>query len=86
MCPTGRSWLKIPHQRINKLRRDIKHAFGQGYLKARFLARICGQCASFTKVIAPTKLLLQNLYRLLQQRASWEDVLVLDNSSISDFN
>ena len=84
--PTGRPWLKILHQRINKLRCDIKRALGQGYLKARFLAQICGQCVSFTKAIVPTKLLLQNLNRLLQQRASWEDVLVFDNSSICDLN
>ena len=79
-------WISIPRDRVYKLKRDIKRVLEKGSSSARFIARICGQCISFTKAIIPTKLLLRNLYRLLSSRQSWSDTLQLDNSSINDLN
>ena len=84
--PDNVPWIKIPARRISKLNRDIKRVLSGGYVKARFLARICGQCISFTKAILPTKLLLRDLYRLLRSRSSWSDVLKLNDASIKELN
>ena len=79
-------WISIPKARIYKLKRDINRVLAKGYASARFIARICGQCISFTKAIVPTKLLLRNLYRLLGTRKSWSDILKIDKSSSDDLN
>lgn len=82
----GNPWIKIPNERINKLKRDIRRALSDlsSGIKARFLARICGQCISFTKAMLPTKLLLRNLYRILRSRSSWNDILFLDSPAVAD--
>ena len=82
--PDNVPWIKIPSQRILKLRRDLRRALRSVTIKARFLAKICGQCISFTKAILPAKLLLRNLYRVLRSRNSWDDTLLLDRASVSD--
>lgn len=82
--PDGFPWIEIPRMRITKLKRDINRALSTKCIKARFLARICGQLISFTKAILPTKLLLRNLYSVLQQRSDWASELVLTPSAIRD--
>lgn len=82
--PNGTPWIKIPNKRINKLKRDLLRILKQKTVKARFLARICGQCISFSKAILPTKLLLRNLYRLLKSKSSWNSYLTLDPNSERD--
>ena len=79
-------FIKIPSARVLKLRRDIKRALNSrtSGINARFLARICGQCISFTKAMLPAKLLLRNLYRVLRARESWNDVLFLDQPCVDD--
>jgi hypothetical protein len=54
--------------------------------KVRGLARIAGQCISMVKAILPAKLLLRNIYRLLQSRSLWQDTLVFDLGVINDLN
>ena len=80
----GLVWIKIPQKRITKLRHDIKLALKKGTLSARSLARISGQCIAMSKAIIPAKLLLRNIYKLLRQRTSWQDKLVLDSGCIKD--
>lgn len=82
--PEGAPWIKIPNKRVIKLKRDLERILKQKTVKARFIARICGQCISFSKAILPTKLLLRNLYRLLSSRTSWNSFLTLDSSSERD--
>lgn len=82
--PNNTPWLYIPHDRIYKLKKDIRRCLKTGKLTARALAKICGQCVSFTKAVVPSKLLLRNLYRLLSNRSSWSDNLVLDKPSVND--
>ena len=81
---SGRPWISIPKDRIQKLHRDIKRTLSCDYVKARFLARICGQCISFAKAILPAKLLLRNLYSVLSRRSSWSDSLILTEAAKSD--
>lgn len=80
----GIPWIKIPSNRINKLKRDIARALKNGSVKARFLARICGQLISFTKAILPTKLLLRNLYSDLKLRVDWSSTIVLSEPARKD--
>ena len=82
--PDGNPWIYIPKSRIYKLQRDIKRVLNKQFASARVIAKICGQCISFTKAIVPTKLLLRNLYRLLSTRKSWADILYLDTPSVKD--
>ena len=83
---SGFPWISIPTSRINKLRHDIKRALTSGYVNARFLARICGQCISFAKAVLPAKLLLRNLYALLATKTAWSDKLCLSNAARSDLD
>ena len=82
--PDGCPCIKIPNRRVNKLKRDICRALRAGFIKARFLARICGQIISFSKAIIPSKLLVRNLYCLLRSRTCWDSVLHLDEACTSD--
>ena len=82
--PDGCPCIKIPNRRVNKLKRDICRALRAGFIKARFLARICGQIISFSKAIIRSKLLVRNLYRLLRSRTCWDSVLHLDEACTSD--
>lgn len=77
-------WLQIPQKRITKVLHDIDRVLKKGRISARALARITGQCISMSKAVLPAKLKLRNLYRLLKTRHSWQDILVLDNSSLTD--
>lgn len=78
--------LKIPTKRLQKLKREIKRIVNKDTVKARQLARVCGQCISMTKAVFPAKLLLRNLYRVLRSRTSWRDELVLDEPAREDLN
>ena len=77
-------WISIPKHRIHKLKKDIGQCLKKGSIKARYLARIAGQCVSMCKAVLPGKLLLRNIYRLLSTRLSWDSWLVLDVKSVQD--
>ena len=77
-------WLYIPKERIKRVQADIKRALKSGLIVARALARIAGQIISMCKVLLPAKLLLRNVYRLLSNKRSWQDKLVIDSSTASD--
>ena len=76
--------IKIPTERIRKLRHDINRTLRSEYVSARFLARICGQCVSMSRAIMPGKLKLRNAYRLLSSRLDWSSQLALDQGTKSD--
>lgn len=76
--------LSIPPERIRKVRKDIRRLLLAGKATARCLARVAGQCVSMSKAVLPAKLLLRNLYRLLKQRTSWEEILWLDSPTKKD--
>lgn len=80
----GAPTLHIPAKRIRRLCKDLKRVLAKGSCSARCLARITGQCVSMARAILPGKLLLRNTYRLLKQRDSWDDLLVLDEATIRD--
>lgn len=81
---TDYPWIDVPSNRIYKLRKDIRYCLKKGTIKARFLARIAGQCISMCKAVLPGKLLLRNIYRLLTTRCSWDDILCIDSHSHRD--
>lgn len=76
--------ISIPAERLRLLRKDINRVIAKGVLTARQLARITGQCISMVAAIVPGKLFLRHAYRLLAQRQSWQDKLILDHGTISD--
>ncbi|GFO29463.1 reverse transcriptase [Plakobranchus ocellatus] len=76
--------LKIPKDRIKKVKRDISRTLEKKCISARALARIAGQCISMTKAVLPAKLLLRNLYRCLKTKSSWGDILELDSATLKD--
>ena len=78
------TFIKIPKDRIRKLRKDIQRVLTRGITSARALARVAGQCVSMYKCVLPAKLLLRNLYRLLKTRQSWQDTLHIDNDTAKD--
>ena len=76
--------ISIPGDRIRKLKKDILRVLDKPSISARILARVAGQCVSMFRAVAPGKLMLRNVYRLLGSKKSWEDILVLDEHSYSD--
>ena len=78
--------IRIPKERIQRVKRDIKRALKSGCVTARFLACISGQLISMTKAILPTKLLLRNVYRLLARKRDWKDSLLLTEPVVGDLN
>lgn len=63
--------VKVQSSRISKLKRAIRRALKERYIKARSLVKIAGQCVSTAWAGTPGKLLLRNIYRLLSKRDSW---------------
>ena len=76
--------IKVPGDRMRKLRRLIRNTLSKGYTTARGLAKITGLCISVTKAVLPGKLLLCNAYRLVASRCNWDSTLVLDPPTIKD--
>ena len=54
----GAPIISIPHNRIYKLKKDIRRVLSKTSVSARTLARVAGQCIAMTKAIIPGKLLL----------------------------
>ncbi len=78
--------IQISLERIRKLRRSLHKVCQETTISARNLARIAGQCVAMSFVINPAKLLLRNVYRLLQQRDSWETKLVITKEAKQDLS
>ena len=77
------SWLRVLPSKIRKLR-NILHALENPTMTARYVAKITGQCVAMTKAIAPSKLLLQNIYRVLSSRDSWDSLVTLTEAAKED--
>ena len=69
---------------MHKLWRHLHQALTQGVARAKFLAKIAGECIAMTKAMLPAKLLLRNIYHTLSTKTSWHDVLLLDKDCIAD--
>lgn len=69
-------FLKVPKQRIHKVRSDIRRVLSRPSIRARTLARVIGQCVAMTKAILPGKLKLREAYRLLRSKTSWDSNLI----------
>jgi hypothetical protein len=80
----GTPVLKVPSDRVKKLKRDIKRALTKDTISARVLARIAGQCVSMTRAVLPGKLLLRDTYRCLSNRKHWDDILHLNTATRSE--
>ena len=81
---TDKPTIEIPHDRVRKLKKDIIRVLQCKLIKARVLARIAGQCVAMFRAVAPGKLMLRSVYRLLSRRSSWDDVLQFNDSAIAD--
>ena len=71
----GNPILKVPKQKIAKIRKDIKRLLNAGVATARVLAKVTGQCLFICRAVLPGKLMLRNVYRLLKTRITWETKL-----------
>ena len=80
----GQPGILIPATRIRKLKKDIKRVLHQGQATARMIARIAGQCVAMAEVILPAKLLLRDVYRVLNQKRSWQDTVKLTQGAARD--
>ena len=75
--PDGLPWITINSKRVAKLRKDLKRCLSHQYITVRRLARVAGQCISMIKAVLPGKLLLQNIYRFIAHRESWDNLVAL---------
>ncbi len=75
--PDGLPWLQVTRKRIVKLKKDIKRCLSSERISVRRVACIAGQCISMVKAILPAKLLLQNIYKVISNRESWDSLISL---------
>lgn len=78
--------IRVTLTRCNKLKKDLRRVIKGDVVQARILARVAGQCVSMFRAIAPGKLMLRNVYRLLRTKANWTDSLALDSGTLSDLH
>ena len=73
-----RTVIKVILDRIKKTRKDIGRVLRNQSVTARGLARIAGQCVSMSKCVLPAKLLLRNVYRLMNRESltQWNGIIV----------
>lgn len=77
--------LKVPYTRIRKVRKDMTRLLQSGYVSARRLAVVLGQCVSMARAILPAKLMLRNAYSLLAKRRDWDSKsLIVDPATRKD--
>lgn len=79
-------YIKIPPNRIRRLKKDIRRCLNSSVISARTLARILGQCVAMTRAVLPGKLLLRNAFRLLSTKTNWDADLFLDKHTLKDLN
>ena len=77
-------WLQVTQKKMHKLRQHLNHAIQSETIKARFLAKIGGECIVMMHVVLPAKLLLRNLYRTLSRRSSWDSEVFMNDSCCED--
>ncbi len=77
-------YIKVLPEKLHKLKRSIKRCLNKTSVTARELARIAGQCVFISRAVLPGKLLLRNIYRVLSTRTSWDSVVQLTESALSD--
>lgn len=82
----GEPIIRIPTSRCRKLKKDIKRVISKESLSARILARVTGQCVSMFRAIAPGKLMLRNVYKVLAGRKHWDELVTLDKAAVQDLN
>ena len=75
--PDNVPWLSVTRKRISKLKKDIRRCLYGSNITVRRIACVAGQCISMTKAILPAKLLLQNIYRFIADRESWDSITLL---------
>ena len=81
--PNG-PWLKVLPKKLHKLKCHIQVALSLRWVAVQFLAKIGGECIAMMRAVSPAKLLLQNLYRTLSYRSSWDSVLEVSKACIKD--
>ena len=76
--------ITVPKAKVAKLKQDISRALKRSHIAARLLARIAGRCISMLAAVFPCKLKLRNVYRLINSRRSWEDLLPWTDEAADD--
>lgn len=76
--------ITVPKSKVAKLKQDISRALKRPRISARVLARIAGRCISMLAAVFPCKLKLRNVYRLLNSRRSWEELLPWTDEAVDD--
>ena len=80
----GNPMLKVPKNKLSKIKKDIKRILKYETVSARLLAKITGQCLFISRAVLPGKLMLRNVYRLMKDRKSWDSNLILNEESKRD--
>ena len=76
--------ITVPKSKVAKLKQDISRALKRPHISARLLACIAGRCISMLAAVFPCKLKLRNVYRLLNSRRSWEELLPWTDEAVAD--
>ena len=76
--------IRVQKKRIRRLKRQICVVLRQKVIKARTLAKTAGLCVSTAWTVSPGKLFLRNIYKLLSQKHSWNDYLILNDNCVRE--
>ena len=80
----GVPMLRVPNAKISKVRKDVRRVLNQKSVSARVLSKIAGQCNFICKAVLPGRLMLRNVYKLIQQKITWESQLELSIGAKKD--
>ena len=78
--------ISAKQERVQKIKRLIKQLIYKKSCSARLLAKCAGLCVSTAWVVATGKLYLRNIYNLIAKRQYWSDILLLNDSALTELN
>ena len=82
----NRLMFHVPHKKKVEVAKEISRMLKRRMepLPARRVARVAGLCISLSKAVGPTRLLMRNLFKDLNQKSNWEAKVLLSEEAIND--
>ena len=76
--------IKTKQERVKRIKRLVRDIIKKEKVTARVLAKCAGLCISTAWTVAPGKLFLRHIYRLLSQKSSWDDLISINKYAMQE--
>ncbi len=81
--------IRVQEAKRKTVPKEVKHLITRaqkGPVHPRLVARVTGLCLSLSRVVSPTKVLLQNIYADLAHLVSWSQQIMLQQATLKDLH